>query len=297
MKKLLPAIWITLLLIGVTTLWAGDIPTLSSLDIRTNGQLKKLRKDVQRSIAVVKGHRAPENLPALKFYRYKVTSRDTFWTILSRSGLDMDTLMTVNDLFSPGQIKAGMTIFIPNMRGVVERTEAGKKRRHTIPQIYIDKVNGPTPGKYRFIPCGKISRLERSLFMGTAFLFPLSKGRRTSGFGARRDPFHKQRLQFHKGIDLACPIGSPVYAARRGTVTFTGFNGGYGKLVVLKHEHGYSTYYGHLSHFTVKRGQKVKAGDMIARSGNTGRSTGPHLHFEVRRGKRAVNPGHLVKRR
>ena len=86
-----------------------------------------------------------------------------------------------------------------------------------------------------------------------------------------------------------------MLAARDGRVIFTGFQGGYGNLVVIQHEHGYRSYYGHLSRPLVKVGDRVKHGAVIARSGNTGRTTGPHLHFEVRRGRMAVNPGILLK--
>ena len=95
---------------------------------------------------------------------------------------------------------------------------------------------------------------------------------------------------FHEGIDIAVPWGSNVYAADGGVVEFAGWSGGYGKLIIINHQNGYTTYYGHLSRFLVSPGQKVAKGQIIAKSGSTGRSTGPHLHFEVRKNGVPQNP-------
>jgi murein DD-endopeptidase MepM/ murein hydrolase activator NlpD len=112
----------------------------------------------------------------------------------------------------------------------------------------------------------------------------------TSGFGVRSDPF-RGRAAMHAGIDLAGPIGTPVYATADGTVDRSEWNnGGYGNLVELDHGHGIQTRYGHLSKSLVTAGQHVKRGDMIALMGSTGRSTGSHLHYEVRIDGKAVNP-------
>jgi murein DD-endopeptidase MepM/ murein hydrolase activator NlpD len=112
----------------------------------------------------------------------------------------------------------------------------------------------------------------------------------TSGYGVRSDPF-KGRAAMHAGIDLAGPIGTPIYATADGVVQRSEYNnGGYGNLVELDHGHGIQTRYGHLSRSMVTAGQKVKRGDMIALMGSTGRSTGSHLHYEVRIDGKAVNP-------
>ncbi|MDB5669911.1 MAG: family metallopeptidase [Alphaproteobacteria bacterium] len=112
----------------------------------------------------------------------------------------------------------------------------------------------------------------------------------TSGFGVRTDPF-RGRAAMHPGIDLAGPIGSPIYATADGTVDRAEWNsGGYGNLVEIDHGHGIQTRYGHLTRYIVAAGQKVKRGDLIAYMGSTGRSTGSHLHYEVRIDGQAVNP-------
>jgi len=115
------------------------------------------------------------------------------------------------------------------------------------------------------------------------------EGELTSGFGWRNDPFTGRRA-WHGGIDIAAPEGTPVRAAREGTVVFSGRKGGYGNLVVVEHAGGVRTFYGHNRSNAVAEGQAVKAGQLLAEVGQTGRATGPHLHFEVRVGEEAVDP-------
>ncbi|HEX2858829.1 MAG TPA: M23 family metallopeptidase [Alphaproteobacteria bacterium] len=131
---------------------------------------------------------------------------------------------------------------------------------------------------------------------GLPYLWPLMMPtfRYSSSFGWRVDPFHNTKA-WHAGMDLASPIGSPVIAAGDGVVTYAGWRFGYGFLVEIKHAQGFSTRYGHLSKTIAREGQKVKAGDLVALLGNTGRSTGAHLHFEVRRDEVALNPVPFIK--
>jgi murein DD-endopeptidase MepM/ murein hydrolase activator NlpD len=107
--------------------------------------------------------------------------------------------------------------------------------------------------------------------------------------GFRIDPFTKKRA-FHAGIDIANRTGTPIYASQTGKVVFTGYKGNYGKTVILSHQQGYTTVYGHLDEILVKKGQTVRQGARIGTLGNTGRSTGPHLHFEIRRYRRVIDP-------
>jgi murein DD-endopeptidase MepM/ murein hydrolase activator NlpD len=112
----------------------------------------------------------------------------------------------------------------------------------------------------------------------------------TSGFGVRTDPF-RGRAAMHAGIDLAGPLGTPIYATADGTVDRAEWNtGGYGNLVEIDHGHGIQTRYGHLTRYIVGIGEHVKRGQLIAYMGSTGRSTGSHLHYEVRIDGQAVNP-------
>lgn len=118
---------------------------------------------------------------------------------------------------------------------------------------------------------------------------PVDSFRYTSSFGTRLDPF-RGNTSFHPGIDLAAPVGTPVHATAEARVTRAAFASGYGKLVVLDHGGGIETRYGHLSQIAVKVGQRVHRGDVIGRVGSTGRSTGSHLHYEIRLSSQAINP-------
>jgi murein DD-endopeptidase MepM/ murein hydrolase activator NlpD len=112
---------------------------------------------------------------------------------------------------------------------------------------------------------------------------------RPRGFGPRRDPIIG-RPAFHSGIDFRAPPGAPIKSAGAGTVVSAGWNGGYGRMVEVDHGNGITTRYAHMSRISVSRGDKVETGTVLGRVGSTGRSTGPHLHFEVRKGGEAVDP-------
>ena len=110
-----------------------------------------------------------------------------------------------------------------------------------------------------------------------------------SGFGMRMHPIYKI-LKMHKGMDFTAPIGTEIYATGDGVIEKVGWTGGYGKTILINHGYGYKTRYAHCSKFKCKKGQKVKRGDHIGYVGNTGQSTGPHLHYEVFKNKRQINP-------
>ena len=133
---------------------------------------------------------------------------------------------------------------------------------------------------------------QRSLHGSRPLGWPV-RGWVTSDFGVRRDPFDGQR-RMHEGMDIATRTGTPVLATAAGIVRETGSEPGYGKFVVIDHGYGYSTVYGHNSRILVKVGQRVRRGDMVASAGNTGRSTGTHVHYEVRLNGVPVNPSRYL---
>lgn len=144
----------------------------------------------------------------------------------------------------------------------------------------------------------KMSRLEQELSAQEAVLrergftpsiWPVD-GKLESGFGGRHNPFGGSSYGFHDGQDIDAPPGAPVVAGAKGTVSFVGWQHGYGRLVVIDHGGGLTTRYGHLSEFDVEQGHEVARGEFIGRVGSTGRSTGPHLHYEVRINDTPVNP-------
>jgi len=140
-----------------------------------------------------------------------------------------------------------------------------------------------TNGGARMLP---VSQLNALGIVPT--LWPVV-GRITAHFGERMDPFSGEGA-FHPGLDIASHYGDPVHATADGIVTEAGRDGGYGRLVVIDHGFGVTTWYGHLSGFNVQPGMHVKAGDVIGYEGDSGRSTGPHLHYEIRIYNTPVNP-------
>lgn len=129
---------------------------------------------------------------------------------------------------------------------------------------------------------------KSAIIEGTPEMKPVP-GRILSGFGYRINPF-TGGTEFHKGVDIPAPIGTKVRATADGVVVFAGWRGGYGNILEIDHGNHYKTIYGHLHSFKVNVGDRVKEGDFIGEVGNTGRSTGPHLHYEVRLNDIAVNP-------
>lgn len=131
-------------------------------------------------------------------------------------------------------------------------------------------------------------RSKQDALDSTPSIWPV-EGWVSSPFGWRTSPFTGRR-EYHKGLDISCPIGTPIYAPAKGTITFSGVDGGYGRCIKISHGANVSTRYGHLSRLAVKKGQVVTRGELIGYAGSTGRSTGPHVHYEVRLGGVPVSP-------
>lgn len=115
----------------------------------------------------------------------------------------------------------------------------------------------------------------------TSFVYPVLGPRMSSAYGKRTHPI-KRAVKHHDGVDLAAPRGAPIRAIADGTVVFADPHGGYGKLIVIEHRGGMTSHYGHCEKISVNPGSRIKAGQIIGTVGSTGKTTGPHLHFEVR---------------
>ena len=150
--------------------------------------------------------------------------------------------------------------------------------------------NGSLDPRFRRLGASlaRMEALERGL-AGIPQVLPASMEFISSGFGYRADPF-TGGAAFHSGLDFKGPVGAPIYAAAKGRISFAGVRQGYGKCIEVDHGNGLMTRYAHMSAFRARVGQAVNAGDVIGAIGSTGRSTGPHLHFEVRVHDRPVNP-------
>jgi murein DD-endopeptidase MepM/ murein hydrolase activator NlpD len=136
------------------------------------------------------------------------------------------------------------------------------------------------------------------VFLSTLKSIPLGlpyNGNVTSDYGYRSNPFGGYSSEFHPGIDLKGPYGDPIFATADGVIENSDWNGGYGNAVIINHEFGYTTLYGHLSRVNVSDGERINAGDLIGFIGSTGRSTGPHLHYEIRRNGEDIDPIPFLK--
>lgn len=139
---------------------------------------------------------------------------------------------------------------------------------------------------------------QSEIFYSTLRDLPLGYpygGYRSSDYGYRRNPFGGFSSEFHSGVDLKGPMGDPIYATGDGIVNRCDWYNGYGNAVVIDHKSGYQSLFGHLSRVNVVQGQQVKAGDVIGFLGSTGRSTGPHLHYEIRKDGNDISPEPFLK--
>jgi len=143
-----------------------------------------------------------------------------------------------------------------------------------------------------YLQLEKIYKNKNDILRGTPSIWP-TKGLKTDGYGWRIDPFTGARA-FHKGTDIAAKRGTPVIAPADGFVVKTGKDKGLGNFIIINHKGNITTKFGHLQDILVKKGQKVKRGDLIGTVGNTGRSTGPHLHFEIHQNRKVLNPEDFI---
>jgi murein DD-endopeptidase MepM/ murein hydrolase activator NlpD len=186
---------------------------------------------------------------------------------------------------------------LENFAGEVSVAYGLKRKPGTSTDIATNSALSPTfresLNNYNFLQTATISTLYHNYPKQwqthiRPSLWPV-EGRLMSGFGGRTDPFSGEGA-VHSGVDLQAPMGTPVRVAADGIVVHADWEGGYGRLIIVDHGNGVQTYYGHLSRFDVVPGQEVRRGDVIARSGASGRVTSPHLHYEVRMGGTPVNP-------
>jgi lipoprotein NlpD len=190
---------------------------------------------------------------------HTVAPGETVYHIAHQYGVTTDRLMAANNLADPRDLRVGQVLVIPG---------AG----------FDDAAMPPATASMFALPDPwSVARAERQ------FAWPVTAGTVSSPFGMRNGAMHD-------GVDIAAPIGTPVYAADDGTVIFEGHLHGYGNVVIVQHSGGYVTVYGHNRRNLVSEGSRVARGQQIAEIGTSGRATGPNLHFEVRYNNTAENP-------
>lgn len=194
---------------------------------------------------------------------------------------------------------AALTILFYSWRGVVDnwanatsnQTLANKTNPDSIATLESTRVDATGMPRYDRPETGVYHTQPKNVGGAQFQVFPV-RGTITDSYGIRSNPFAAFGLpEFHAGLDIGAPLGTPVFAAANGVVTFAGWDGGYGNVVMIEHGNSrVSTRYGHLSQLNVTTGQVVTSGMQIGAVGSTGRSTGPHLHYEVRVNGSAIDP-------
>ena len=231
---------------------------------------------------------------AASVQQHLVQKGETLSEIAQKYKVPLKSIIQANSIKSAHRIRTGRTLRIPGEALTFEDTwykvQPGDTlfsigRRHNVEWRDLQRINSISSP--RSLQIGRMIRIsERGPGFGKPLRVPLVV---TSKYGYRPHPV-TGRYQHHAGIDFRAATGTRVYASKAGRVIFAGRRGGYGKIVGIEHEGNFTTWYGHLSRIRVKVGQTVSQGKVIGLSGNTGISTGPHLHFEIRYKGRSEKP-------
>lgn len=231
----------------------------------------------------------PEAIRSLMITSYTVKRGDTLSAIAQKYSLNLDTLLSFNNIRKVAALKVGTVLEIPNSDGLKYRIRRGDylggiAQKYQVPLNSILDWNNfetsvITPAQDIFIPGARMSANELNRILGKLFIYP-ARGRITSRFGMRKDPFTGIR-RFHNGVDIANDIGTSVLAAMSGQVAMIGYNANFGKYIIVRHADGFQTLYGHLSTFQVSKNERVNQGQLVGKIGDTGYSTGSHLHFSI----------------
>jgi murein DD-endopeptidase MepM/ murein hydrolase activator NlpD len=205
-------------------------------------------------------------------------------------------LRVMANLEAPGARQEAFGVGGPEVHagGVgVKLAMSGDERRMLAMQRTLDRLSSDVEAERSVQKeLARFLTERKSVLASTPSIWPV-RGWVTSGFGHRTSPF-TGRKQFHAGMDISTRSGTPIIAPADGVVTFAGREGGYGRMVVLNHGQGLVTRYGHLKAYKVKKGDKVKRGDTVGLVGSSGRSSGPHLHYEVLMSGLPTNPRYYI---
>jgi len=244
------------------------------------------------------------SLVTFEWQQYKVKKGDSVSTLAKKFDVSMGAIIASNNITNARKLQEGTVLKIPNIDGIPYQVKKGDNlskisTSFKVPlEVILDvndiKSDNIKAGETLFIPGARMNDIDLRMSLGETFMYPLSKKIITSSFGMRKDPISGS-LSFHSGIDFRANTGTAVLASLDGVVSFTGENWLYGKHIIISHSNGYKTMYAHLNAFSVKKGDRVTRGRKIAESGNTGYSTGPHLHFGIYdKNNKLINPLELL---
>ncbi len=296
---LLPLLLLVLVPNMVTRVGARRHLSLFDLPVDANMESTLIGYLISEPIPVgdeIKLH--PEIVRKLKISTYQIRAGDTLSGIANRFNLNLDTIISMNDISDARALPAGMKLEIPNTNGLRYRIKRGDSlggiaRAYGIRlETLVDWNNLESaviqPAQELFIPGVRMSTNELNRVLGKLFIYP-TRGRITSRFGYRKNPFSGVR-EFHNALDIGNIVGTPIVATMNGTVARVAYYPWLGKYMILTHADGFQSLYGHLSKVLVSKGKRIRQGQKIAEMGNTGYSTGPHLHFAVFKNSAPVDP-------
>jgi murein DD-endopeptidase MepM/ murein hydrolase activator NlpD len=286
-----------------------SLPRILSLNNRDTAFAQYLG-DVENSRRILflarERRSSPDYAPAriaesLTVYTYVPGEGEDLFALAARCAIPYGTIVSVNRFAHPEDLRAGRVLLLPSIPGIFipEEPETDLERlivssRNSGEGVFINLGEAPNPERFLFIPGADLSPTERVFFLNRGFRFPLRHFRLTSPYGPRINPV-TGRYGVHQGVDLAAPEGSPVYAAREGTVRDLGEDPIYGNYIIISHGDTWVSLYGHLSKIETALREEVQSGTLIGRVGSSGQSTGPHLHFELRQNGRTQDPGRLLR--
>ncbi|MCL2211511.1 MAG: peptidoglycan DD-metalloendopeptidase family protein [Treponema sp.] len=244
------------------------------------------------------------SLVTFDWQQYIVQKGDSVSGIAKKFDVSVGAIIASNNISNARRLQEGTTLRIPNIDGIPYQVKKGDSLSKISTSFNVDldvildindiKSDNIKVGETFFIPGARMNDIDLKMSLGELFTFPLQSRYITSRYGMRKDPFTGV-LQFHGGVDFRANTGTTVMASLDGTVSVISENWLYGKYIIMSHGNGYKSIYGHLNAYSVKQGDKVARGRKIGEVGNTGYSTGPHLHFGIfDKNNRLVNPMDLL---
>jgi len=247
----------------------------------------------------------PNDLITFEWQQYRVKRGDTVSGIAQKYEVSVGAIIASNEIRNARALQEGVLLRIPNIDGIPYQIKSGDSltkiaASFNVPlEVILDindiKSDVIKSGETLFIPGARMNDIDLRMSLGELFTYPVRNRFITSYFGMRRDPI-SGNIALHTGIDLRGNIGDTVMAALDGVVEVVDENWLYGKRIIISHSNGYKTLYAHLNSFSVKKGDRVIQGRKIGELGNTGYSTGPHLHFSIYdKNNKLVNPLELLR--
>ena len=276
-----------------------SLPFIEKLDPR-DIVFKQYLSDVETGRRRLYGYNSDKNdvCSFLQIYAYSPKDDEDIFRLSARCNIPYSALATLNRFNHP-DMPQGL-ILLPTVPGLFISESPGNDLERLI-SLSREMEEGiiitvPANGRairFLFFPGDDFNQTERSFFLNRGFRFPLRSYRISSPFGMRPSPF-TGRVQRHNGVDLAAPIGTEVYATRDGKVTEIGNDSVFGNYIIIVHDDNWASLYGHLSAFSTTLHSHVTANTVIGKVGSTGQSTGPHLHFEMRKNGTSLDPSRLL---